>query len=432
MSNIRNTGDTFDALIKNSEVKKYTYTLSESQKQELNLEDGDFKLMRTVFDNYGSIKVFENDKMGSVGGNDISEEGLKKLIEDSLSAARSADEDPCHDIAPDQGKDVFVQGVQEPDMDRFIERVQEFLKILEKDYPKIKIAGGAAVIDRWNWFSRNSNGTEFEGIGGQYHFSLEFSAGEGDKNSGADFLGFSMKDLETPIIEMADVKRRLKAVCDRIYPETIDSKFTGTVVLIPDCASQFLYMLAGNYISGGRIIEGTSLWLDKVGEKVVDEKLSVTLDPFDERIVNGERGTQDGFRSETVKVIDKGVLKTHWLNLYAANKTGRPVVKNTGGDMVVDAGDKTLDEIISTVNKGIIMGGFSGGEPGVNGDFSGVAKNSFLIENGKIKCALSETMVNGNLAEMFNNIRAISKEQICDGGSVLPYIAVDGIVISGK
>ena len=100
--------------------------------------------------------------------------------------------------------------------------------------------------------------------------------------------------------------------------------------------------------------------------------------------------------------------------------------------MVVDAGDKTLDEVISTVNKGIIMGGFSGGEPGVNGDFSGVAKNSFLIENGKIKCALSETMVNGNLAEMFNNIRAISKEQICDGGSVLPYIAVDGIVISGK
>ena len=432
MSNIRNIGDTFDALIKNSEVKKYTYTLSESQKQELNLEDGDFKLMRTVFDNYGSIKVFENGRMGSVGGNDISEEGLKKLIEDSLSAARSATEDHCHDIAPEQGNEVFVQGVQEPDIDRFIERVREFLRILEKDYPKIKIAGGAAVIDRWNWFSRNSNGTEFEGIGSQYHFSLEFSAGEGDKNSGADFLGFSMKDLDTPIIEIADVKRRLKAVCDRIYPETITSKFTGTVVLIPDCASRFLYMLAGNYISGGRIIEGTSLWLDKVGEKVVDEKLSVTLDPFDERIVNGERGTQDGFRSETVKVIDKGVLKTHWLDLYAANKTGRPVVKNTGGSMVVDAGDKTLDEIISTVDKGIIMGGFSGGEPGVNGDFSGVAKNSFLIENGKIKCALSETMVNGNLAEMFNNIRAISKEQICDGSSVLPYIAVDGIVISGK
>lgn len=100
--------------------------------------------------------------------------------------------------------------------------------------------------------------------------------------------------------------------------------------------------------------------------------------------------------------------------------------------MVVEGGDKSLDEIIASVDKGILMGGFSGGEPGTNGDFSGVAKNSFLIENGKIKCALSETMVNGNLAEMFNHIRGISKELICDGGSVIPYIAVDGIVISGK
>jgi hypothetical protein len=134
MSNIRNIGDTFDALIKDSAVKKYTYTLSESKKLELNLEDGDFKLMRTVFDNYGSIRVFENNRMGSVGGNDISEEGLKKLIEDSLSAARSADEDPCHDIAPGQGSDIFVQGLQEPDTDRFIERVQEFLKILTSPF----------------------------------------------------------------------------------------------------------------------------------------------------------------------------------------------------------------------------------------------------------------------------------------------------------
>ena len=432
MSNIRNIGDTFDELIKDSEVKKYTYTLSESQKQELNLEDGDFKLMRTVFDNYGSIRVFEDNKMGSVGGNDISEEGLKKLIEDSLAAARSATEDPCHDIAPDQGKDVFVQGVKEPDIDRFIERVQEFLDVLAKDFPKVKIAGGTAVIDQWNWFSRNSNGTEFEGIGAQYSFSLEMSAGEGDKNSGVDFISFSTKDLDTPFIEMTDVKRRLKAVSDSIYPEPIGSKFEGTVVLTPGCAAQFLYMLASNYICDMRIIDGTSLWLDKVGEKVVDESISITLDPFDERIIMGERGTQDGFRAETVKVIDKGVLKTHWLSLYAANKTGRPVVKNTGGDLVVKGGDKSLDEIIASVDKGIIMGSFSGGEPGVNGDFSGVAKNSFLIENGKIKCALSETMVNGNLAEMFNNIHGRSKELICDGGSVLPYIAVDGIIISGK
>ena len=95
-------------------------------------------------------------------------------------------------------------------------------------------------------------------------------------------------------------------------------------------------------------------------------------------------------------------------------------------------GISTLAELIASVDRGLILGGFSGGQPGTNGEFSGVAKNSFLIENGKIKGAVTETMVNGNLGEVVRNIRGISKELKCDGGSVVPYIAVDGIVISGK
>ena len=125
-------------------------------------------------------------------------------------------------------------------------------------------------------------------------------------------------------------------------------------------------------------------------------------------------------------------MKTHLLGLYAANKTGRPLVKNTGFDLVVEPGEKSLEELIASVDKGLVMGGYSGGQPGANGEFSGVAKNSFLIENGKVKCAVSETMVNGNLGVAIQNIRGISKEVLLDGTSAIPYIALDGIVISGK
>ncbi|NLA54041.1 MAG: TldD/PmbA family protein, partial [Clostridiales bacterium] len=67
-----------------------------------------------------------------------------------------------------------------------------------------------------------------------------------------------------------------------------------------------------------------------------------------------------------------------------------------------------------------------------NGDFSGVAKNSFFIRDGKIAEAVSETMISGNLEHMFKKVRGISSERVEDGQSVLPYIAVDGITISGK
>ena len=91
-----------------------------------------------------------------------------------------------------------------------------------------------------------------------------------------------------------------------------------------------------------------------------------------------------------------------------------------------------MEKLLSGIEKGLVLNRFSGGEPGTNGDFSGVAKNSFLIENGKVTDAVSETMVSGNLAELLLHIRGITKERLSDGAAVLPWMAFDGVTISGK
>ncbi len=429
---IRETADLMDRILREQPFEKTTYTISRSEKQELNLENGDFKLLRTVFGGSASLKVFLGARMGSASGNDLTEAGLRKLAAEARAAAESAAEDPCHDIAPNQGKDVFRQGTTEPDMDRLIERIKEFLETAAREYPKVRIMAGIGSYDRWNWISRNSNGTEFEAFAGQYHFMAEICASDGGKTTGLDYTGISMKTLDTPLMEMGDFRKKLEDIQNSIEPVPLEGKFEGTVILTPGAAADFIDMLLSNYIGEGVIIDGTSQWLDKVGEQVADEKLTIALKPYDERIVMGERATASGFRSEEVTLIEKGVLKTHRLSLYGSNKTGRPLVKNTGSDLVVEAGDRTLEELIASVDRGLVMGGFSGGHPGTNGEFSGVAKNSFLIENGKIKGAVTETMVNGNLGDAFRNIRGISREVLCNGGFVVPYIAVDGIVVSGK
>ncbi len=429
---LRETADLMDRILQKEQLAKYRYTVSRSEKQELNLENGGFKLLRTVFSNSASLRVFQGAKMGAANGNDITEEGLAKLAAAAKAAAESASEDPCHDIAPNQGNDLFEQGTTEPDMDRFIERIKEFLAAAAEQYPKVRIMSGIGSYDRWSWLSRNSSGTEFEARAGQYHFSVEICASDGDKTTGLDYTGFSTKTLDRPFMDMGDLRKRLENIQKSIEPEQLQGKFEGTVILTPAWAAEFIFEMISNYIGEGVIIDGTSQWLNRVGEQVADEKLTIALKPYDERIVIGERATANGFRSEEVTLIDRGVLKTHWLSLYGSKKTGRPLVRNTGSDLVVEPGDKTLEELIASVDKGLILGGFSGGNPGTNGEFSGVAKNSFLIENGKVKCAVTETMVNGNLGEAFRNIRGISREVLCDGSTVVPYIAVDGIVISGK
>ena len=310
MNGLRDTAGLMDGILKAQDIQKYTYTLSRSEKQELNLENGDFKLMRTVFNNSASLRVFLNDRMGSVSGNDIGEEGLKQLTKDAVAAAESATEDPCHDIAPDQGSDVFRQGLTEPDMDRFIERIREFTDTVKNEYPKIKLVAVIGSFDRWTWISRNSNGTEFEAFAGQYSFSIEFSASEGDKTTGIDYAYFSTADLDTPFIDMADMRRHLQDVEKSIDPQPMDGKFEGCVILTPGCASDLIMTTLMNYVCEGVVINGTSQWLDKVGEQVASDKLTVSFKPYDERIIMGERGTANGFRSEAVTIIDKGVLNT--------------------------------------------------------------------------------------------------------------------------
>ncbi len=429
---LRATADLLDGILREKAIEKYAYSLTQSEKQELNLEMGGFKLLRTVFNSSASLKAFLGEKMGAVSGNDMTERGLRKLAGDARDAAESATEDPCHDIAPDQGRETFRQGVCEPDMDRFIERIKEFLEEVSKAYPTVRIMSAIGSYDRWSRIYRNTSGTEFESAAGQYHFSVEICASDGERTTGLDYTGVSMKDLDTPLLELGDLRQRLRDIEKSIYPETLQGKFEGTVIITPGCAAEFIAMTLSNYAGEGVVIDGTSLWLDKVGEQVADEKLTVALNPYDERIVLGERTTDSGFRSENVTILDKGVLKTHMLSLYGAKKTGRPMMQNTGFDLVVAPGGQSLAELIASVDRGLILGGFSGGEPGTNGEFSGVAKNSFLIEKGQVRCAVTETMVNGNLGEAFRHIRGISKELVCDGGSVVPYIAVEGIVISGK
>ncbi len=432
MSDLIKMADRFDNIIKKHELAKYTYSLSESEKQEFNIEHGDFKLLRTVYSNNASIKVFLGARMGSANGTDVTDEGLEALVADATAAAVSSPEDPAHDFAPDQGKHERTQGAVEPDLDRFIERIEEFLDTVAKEYPRVRILNLGASHDKWTWLSRNTNGTEFLETAGSYSFSIEISAAEGDATTGFDYTGIIAKDLDTPFIERGDIRRSIESIDASIYPETLEGEFMGSLVITPACTEDFVQMLIGNYASSGVVIDGTSLWLDKVGEQVSSDKLTVSLKNEDDRIVLSDLATGDGFLAENATIIEKGVLKQHFLGLYAANKTGRPVVKNNGGNYVLEPGDTPLDDLIAGIEKGLLLGRFSGGSPGTNGDFSGVAKNSFLIENGKIKCAVAETMVNGNLGDMFKNIRGISKELVCNGSSVMPYIAVDGINISGK
>ncbi len=407
-------------------------SVSSGKALEFNVDGGQFSLMRTLFSSSIGITAYKDGKKGTAATNDISDIAVKAAVEDALRSAESGVPDEAYGIAEYQPAEKFVDGELEPDRDKLFDRVEEFVKTVENEYPSIILEQVIVTHSAGKNVLLNTNGVDFESEDGGYGFDAMFSAHEGELSSSFLGCGITTNSLDTPFIELGTMRENLDAVTKQIHTQPLEGKFTGTMLLPPDSLRDFIDMLASNFACDGTLIDGTSPWRDMLGKQVADEKLTVSIAPLDSRIVSGQRYTGDGYKSENYDFIKDGVLNSFMLSRYGAKKTGFERAKNSSFSLIVKNGDKSLNDIIASIDKGIMVGRFSGGNPGTNGDFSGVAKNSFIIENGAVGSALSETMISGNLAEMFRNVTAISAETVCDGSSCLPWLAVKGITVSGK
>ena len=405
---------------------------SKKETREFNVDGGEFSLFRTLFDHSLSMTMFKEGKKGSLSINHFDDEAIKEAVESCIQVADAAQADTAWDIAPKVEKKVFVKGCPEPDTDRLFERTGELLKAIKVDHPKIMLEQMIVSHIKCESVYENTNGTVFETTEGKYSVELMFSAHEGEKTTSFFGAGVITDNLDSPFITLGTIEKDLIDVENQLQTIPLEGKFEGVVLLPPACLQSFMYSILGNFVSDGGILDGTSIWKDKLGEQVADSRITISMKPLDERIVCGETYTAEGFISEDYDVIKEGVLKNFILSLYTANKSGFERAKNASYNMVIEPGHTSIEDMVKDIKKGIIVGRFSGGQPSTNGDFSGVAKNSFLIEDGKVVGAISETMISGNLAELLNHVVAISKDISIDGNSVLPYIAFDGVVISGK
>lgn len=408
-------------------------TAQYSETREFNVDGGEFSLFRTLFDNALSLTAFKAGKKGSFAINHFDDESIAAAAADCLAAAEAGESDPDWETAPDQGTHEFADGQPEPDMDKLFDRCRELMEDIKREHPSILMEQMIVRHKKINEVYANTNGSVFSEYTGLYDLSLMFSAHEGDKGSSFLSSDFTTADLDRPFIEMGSIRRDLGDVEKQIYTKPVEGKFDGTVLFTPGCLMEVIYYALAAFTDGSAILDGTSLWKDKLGQPVADERLTVSLAPNSDVSVTGAHWTADGYLTDDFSIIENGVLKSFLLNKYFANKTGFERSPNTSiRNMVVAPGDTPLADIVSGIGRGLVVSRVSGGSPSASGDFSMVAKNSFLVEDGKLGEAVSEVMINGNLADILNNIRAISLETERDGYFSLPWIAFDGITIAGK
>jgi len=277
----------------------------------------------------------------------------------------------------------------------------------------------------------NSNGVDFGFRKSQYDFTCMFTAKEGEDTSSFNYTGFVSTDLERDFRNCGSIDELLRQSQEQVSTKTLPGKFVGDVVITPDCMTNINGCIE-SAIGNHALISGTSVFKDKLNHEIADTKFTLRSLPLADDLTGGHFVTGDGYKAENMTVIDKGVLNCFLLNRYGSIKTGQERAVNDGGNYVVEPGDTSFADMISSVEKGILMCRFSGASPSVNGDLSGVAKNSYYIEDGKIQFPLSETMISGNLVSMLMNIKSVSRERVHFGSGILPWMQMGGITISGK
>lgn len=217
-----------------------------------------------------------------------------------------------------------------------------------------------------------------------------------------------------------------------------------TIVLEPRMAASIVGILVG-MLSGERMLKGRTPFLDRVGEVIASPLLSVVDDPTNPESFGATSVDSEGQTCRPLSLLDKGVLGGFMHNTYTGRRSGEGTTANgvrgyrsTPGvgshAIVMTPGTGTLDDIIASVDNGLLVTSMSGLHSGVNaisGDFS-VGAEGLMIRNGGLAEPIREATIASTMQKMLTDIIAVGADtEWQPGGSGPVSIAVSDVSMSG-
>ena len=219
--------------------------------------------------------------------------------------------------------------------------------------------------------------------------------------------------------------------------------YRGVVLFTPEAAASLLFGNLLDMMGPSGIRKGKSPLGGKLGETIASPLLTIVDDGTVDGAIGSSSFDREGLPHQPTTLVGGGVFENILYNHYEALAAGHEAGSTghaTGGSgslplvggsrLVVAAGDTTLDDILRDAGRVVIVTRFSGSNDGVTGDFSGVVKAGFLHEAGE-KRPISETLISGNLLDVYRDIVAVSEEsELLQGRHRVPYVLADGISVT--
>ncbi|MUP47466.1 TldD/PmbA family protein [Gramella sp. BOM4] len=216
-----------------------------------------------------------------------------------------------------------------------------------------------------------------------------------------------------------------KAVMSRQARAIEPGKYT--VILEPAAADGLLSGLRGA-VNARTADEGRSFMSKgdgtKLGEKIVDERVTIYSDPLDPRVPsstwNGE-----GTPLKKTTWIEDGVVKNLAYSRFWADKQGAQLVPFPS-NFIMEGGSATREELIKSTKRGILVTRLwyiRSVDPQTL-LYTGLTRDgTFYIEDGEIKYPVKNFRFNESPIIMLNNLEELGEQERIDG-SLIPYMKI--------
>jgi predicted Zn-dependent protease len=187
-----------------------------------------------------------------------------------------------------------------------------------------------------------------------------------------------------------------------------------TVVLEPTAVANLLQLLVFS-MNARQADEGRSFFAKrgggtKIGERVVDERVTIVSDPWDPDLLAAPFGG-DGLPNRRMVWIENGVVRNLIYDRYWAQRQN---VEPTGfaAGVRLSGGDASLDDLVRATERGVLVTRFwyiRGLDPRTI-LYTGLTRDgTFLIENGRITRPVKNMRFNESPITMLNNIEMMGR-----------------------
>ena len=224
-------------------------------------------------------------------------------------------------------------------------------------------------------------------------------AGGGDN----DWSKMNFAELGERAIQKAEMSRNPRAV----------EPGEWTVILEPTAVANLVNLMIFS-MNARNADEGRSFFSkqgggNKLGEKFLDERITITSDPADPRTA-GNPFTGEGLPNRPMTWVENGTLRNLIYTRFWAQRNNREPTGFPGAYMM-SGGNSSMDEMIRSTDRGLLVTRMWYIRPVDPRTilFTGLTRDgTFLIENGRITTAVKNLRWNESPIFMLNNIEQMT------------------------